>query len=160
MIGVYICENKKQSLEAIKEIFDGKFGKAKNVLIEEFLKGEEMSFFIICDGDSYQNFGTAQDHKRVLEGDKGKNTGGMGAYSPSRLINNELEKKILNKIINPTFKAIKDLGSVYKGFLYAGLMIVNNEPFLIEYNVRMGDPECQTLLPKLDTDLFEILDSC
>jgi len=158
--GVYICENKKQSLEAIKEIFDGKFGKAKNVLIEEFLKGEEMSFFIISDGDSYQNFGTAQDHKRVLEGDKGKNTGGMGAYSPSRLINNELEKKILDKIINPTLKAIKDLGTVYRGFLYAGLMIINNEPFLIEYNVRMGDPECQTLLPKLDTDLFEILDSC
>ena len=158
--GVYICENKKQSLEAIKEIFDGKFGKAKNVLIEEFLKGEEMSFFIISDGDSYKNFGTAQDHKRVLEGDKGKNTGGMGAYSPSRLINNELEKKILDKIINPTLKAIKDLGTIYKGFLYAGLMIINNEPFLIEYNVRMGDPECQTLLPKLDTDLFEILDSC
>ncbi|MBD1144596.1 phosphoribosylamine--glycine ligase [Pelagibacterales bacterium SAG-MED37] len=158
--GVYICENKKQSLEAIKEIFDGKFGKAKNVLIEEFLKGEEMSFFIISDGDSYQNFGTAQDHKRVLEGDKGKNTGGMGAYSPSRLINNELEKKISDKIINPTLKAIKDLGTVYKGFLYAGLMIINNEPFLIEYNVRMGDPECQTLLPKLDTDLFDILNSC
>ena len=158
--GVYICENKEQSYEAIKEIFDGKFGVAKNVLIEEFLKGEEMSFFIISDGNTYQNFGTAQDHKRVLEGDKGKNTGGMGAYSPSRLINKELEKKILAKIINPTLKAIKDLGTVYKGFLYAGLMIVNNEPFLIEYNVRMGDPECQTLIPKLDTDLFDILNSC
>ncbi len=158
--GVYICENKEQSYEAIKEIFDGKFGMAKNVLIEEFLKGEEMSFFIISDGYTYQNFGTAQDHKRVMEGDKGKNTGGMGAYSPSRLINKELEKKILAKIINPTLKAIKDLGTVYKGFLYAGLMIINNEPFLIEYNVRMGDPECQTLLPKLDTDLFEILNSC
>ncbi len=158
--GVYICENKKQSYEAIKEIFDGKFGVARNVLIEEFLKGEEMSFFIVSDGNTYQNFGTAQDHKRVMEGDKGKNTGGMGAYSPSRLINKELEKKILAKIINPTLKAIKDLGTVYKGFLYAGLMIVNNEPFLIEYNVRMGDPECQTLLPKLDTDLFDILNSC
>ena len=158
--GVYICENKDQSYEAIKEIFDGKFGKAKNVLIEEFLKGEEMSFFIISDGYTYQNFGTAQDHKRVLEGDKGKNTGGMGAYSPSRLINNQLEKKILDKIINPTLKAIKDLGTIYKGFLYAGLMIVDNEPFLIEYNVRMGDPECQTLLPKLETDLFEIFNSC
>ncbi len=158
--GVYICENKEQSCEAIKEIFGGKFGQAKNVLIEEFLNGEEMSFFIISDGYTYQNFGTAQDHKRVLEGDKGKNTGGMGAYSPSRLINSELEKKILNKIINPTLKAIKDLGTVYKGFLYAGLMIIDNEPFLIEYNVRMGDPECQTLLPKLETDLFEILNSC
>ena len=91
--GVYICENKDQSNQAIKEIFDGKFGKAKNVLIEEFLKGEEMSFFIISDGKTFQTFGTAQDHKRVFEGDKGKNTGGMGAYSPSRLINKELEKK-------------------------------------------------------------------
>ena len=158
--GVYICENKDQSNQAVKEIFDGKFGKAKNVLIEEFLEGEEMSFFIISDGLSFQNFGTAQDHKRVLENDKGKNTGGMGAYSPSRLINSELEKKILNKIINPTLKALEDLKTSYRGFLYAGLMIKNNEPYLIEYNVRMGDPECQTLLPKLETDLFEIIAAC
>ncbi len=157
--GVYICENKKHAIQAVKEIFDGKFGKAKSVLMEEFLKGEEMSFFIISDGSTYQSFGTAQDHKRVLEGDKGKNTGGMGAYSPSRLINNELEKKILKKIINPTLKALKELNTNYIGFLYAGLMIKNNEPYLIEYNVRMGDPECQTLLPKLDTDFFEILNA-
>ena len=158
--GVYICENKNQSIQAIKEIFDGKFGKAKNVLIEEFLKGEEMSFFIISDGKSFQTFGTAQDHKRVAEGDKGKNTGGMGAYSPSKLINNNLEKKIIDKIINPTLEALKDLNTKYKGFLYAGLMIINDEPYLIEYNVRMGDPECQTLLPKLKTDFFEILNLC
>ena len=158
--GVYICENKDQSFNAIKEIFGGKFGEAKNVLIEEFLKGEEMSFFIISDGHTYKNFSTAQDHKRVLEGDKGKNTGGMGAYSPSRLINNLLEKKILNKIINPTIKALNDLGTMYKGFLYAGLMIINNEPYLIEYNVRMGDPECQTILPKLNSDLYEIFSAC
>ena len=119
-----------------------------------------MSFFVISDGISIQNFGTAQDHKRVLEGDKGKNTGGMGAYSPSRLITNELEKKIIKKIINPTLKALKELGTNYKGFLYAGLMIVDNEPYLIEYNVRMGDPECQTILPKLKTDLMEIFLSC
>ena len=119
-----------------------------------------MSFFIISDGITFKNFGTAQDHKRVLEDDKGKNTGGMGAYSPSRLINDELEKKILDKIINPTLKAIKDLKKTYKGFLYAGLMITNNEPFLIEYNVRMGDPECQTILPKLNTDFCEIINSC
>ena len=119
-----------------------------------------MSFFIISDGITFKNFGTAQDHKRVLEGDKGKNTGGMGAYSPSRLINDELEKKILDKIINPTLKAIKDLKKTYKGFLYAGLMIINNEPFLIEYNVRMGDPECQTILPKLNTDFYEVINSC
>jgi phosphoribosylamine--glycine ligase len=158
--GVYICENKKQSNEAIKEIFGGKFGEAHNVLIEEFLEGEEMSFFIISDGISFQNFGTAQDHKRVLEGDQGKNTGGMGAYSPSRLIDKNLEKKILDRIINPTLEALKKLKTNYKGFLYAGLMIVKGDPYLIEYNVRMGDPECQTILPMLNTDLFEILQSC
>ena len=158
--GVYICENQEQSSEAIKEIFGGKFGQANNVLIEEFLKGEEMSFFIISDGISFQTFGTAQDHKRVLEGDKGKNTGGMGAYSPSRLIDKNLEKKILDKVIIPTLEALKKLKTSYKGFLYAGLMIVKGDPYLIEYNVRMGDPECQTILPMLNTDLFEILDSC
>ena len=158
--GVYICDNVEESSKAVKEVFEGKFGKTNKVLIEEFLKGEEMSFFIISDGISIQNFGTAQDHKRVLEGDKGKNTGGMGAYSPSRLIEEQLEKKILNKIINPTLKALKDLGTEYRGFLYAGLMIIDNEPYLIEYNVRMGDPECQTILPKLNTDLFEIFLAC
>ena len=158
--GVYICNNKQESFMAVEEIFDGKFGDAKNVLIEEFLKGEEMSYFIISDGTSIKSFETAQDHKRVLEGDNGKNTGGMGAYSPSRLISNSLEKKILDKIIKPTLKGLSDLGTEYKGFLYAGLMIVENEPYLIEYNVRMGDPECQTILPKLKTDLAEIIDSC
>ena len=158
--GVYICENKNQSIDAIKEIFGGKFGNAENVLVEEFLKGEEMSYFIISDGITFKNFDTAQDHKRVLESDKGKNTGGMGAYSPSRLINVTLEKKILDQIIKPTLKAIKDLGTIYKGFLYAGLMIVDGNPFLIEYNVRMGDPECQTILPKLNTDFYEILNAC
>ena len=158
--GVYICNNEQESFMAVEEIFNGKFGEAKNVLIEEFLKGEEMSYFIISDGTNIKSFETAQDHKRVLEGDTGKNTGGMGAYSPSRLINNDLEDKILSKIIKPTLKGLKDLGTEYKGFLYAGLMIVENEPYLIEYNVRMGDPECQTILPKLKTDLVEILMAC
>ena len=158
--GVYICEDKEQSTQAVKEIFEGKFGKANQVLIEEFLKGEEMSFFIISDGKTFKKFGTAQDHKRVLEGDKGKNTGGMGAYSPSRLENKELDKKIIDKIIKPTLKGLKELNTSFKGFLYAGLMIVNGEPFLIEYNVRMGDPECQTILPKLKTDISKIIDSC
>ena len=158
--GVYICENKNDAEIAIKEIFEGKFGEAKNILIEEFLKGEEMSFFVISDGKSIKNFQTAQDHKRAFEGDKGKNTGGMGSYSPSRLINNELENKILKKIIHPTIKGLQDIKCDYKGFLYAGLMIVENEPYLIEYNVRMGDPECQTILPKLKSDLFEIIKSC
>jgi len=158
--GVYICNNEQESFMAVEEIFDGKFGEAKNVLIEEFLEGEEMSYFIISDGTTVKSFETAQDHKRVLEGDNGKNTGGMGAYSPSRLISNDLENKILDKIIKPTLKGLSDLGTEYKGFLYAGLMIVENEPYLIEYNVRMGDPECQTILPKLKTDLAEIIDSC
>ena len=158
--GVYICNNEQESFMAVEEIFDGKFGEAKNVLIEEFLEGEEMSYFIISDGTTVKSFETAQDHKRVLEGDSGKNTGGMGAYSPSRLITNDLENKILDKIIKPTLKGLSDLGTEYKGFLYAGLMIVENEPYLIEYNVRMGDPECQTILPKLKTDLAEIIDSC
>ena len=158
--GVYICNNLHDSEIAINEIFNGKFGKADNVLIEEFLEGEEMSYFIISDGKTIKNFGTAQDHKRVLEGDKGKNTGGMGAYSPSRLINDELEKKIINKIIKPTLEGLSKKGIEYKGFLYAGLMIVKGEPFLIEYNVRMGDPECQTILPKLKTDLSQIFLSC
>ena len=158
--GVYISNNIDEANTAINEIFDGKFGVANNLLIEEFLQGEEMSYFIISDGVNFKNFGTAQDHKRVLEGDKGKNTGGMGAYSPSRLISEEMESKIINKIIKPSLKGLEKLGVKYKGFLYAGLMIVDNEPFLIEYNVRMGDPECQTILPKLKTDLSEVFLAC
>ena len=158
--GVYICGNNNEASDAIKEIFNGKFGLAENVLIEEFLEGEEMSYFIITDGKTISKFGTAQDHKRVLEGDLGKNTGGMGAYSPSRLISKELDKKIMNKIINPTLRGIEDYGTKYKGFLYAGLMIVKGEPYLIEYNVRMGDPECQTIIPKLETDLLDIFIAC
>ena len=158
--GVYICEDREEAKLAIKEIFGGKFGKCKNLLVEEFLKGEEMSYFIITDGKTIKKFGTAQDHKRVLENDKGKNTGGMGAYSPSRLINKELDKKIVSKIIEPTIKGLKEIGTNYKGFLYVGLMIVDNEPYLIEYNVRMGDPECQTILPKLKSNLLDIFLSC
>jgi len=158
--GVYICESIQQSEQAVIEIFNGKFGEANKVLIEEFLTGEEMSFFIISDGKTFKQFGTAQDHKRVYEGDKGKNTGGMGAYSPSRLENDKLNQKILNKIIKPTLKGLRDLNTSFKGFLYAGLMIVKDEPFLIEYNVRMGDPECQTILPKLKTDFAKIVESC
>ena len=158
--GVYICENKDNASNAIEEIFNGKFGKAKHILIEEFLKGEEMSYFIVSDGKNIKRFQTAQDHKRVGEGDTGKNTGGMGAYSPSRLINKELDEKILEKIIQPTLKALKDMNCIYKGFLYAGLMIANNEPYLIEYNVRMGDPECQTIIPKLKSDLLDIILAC
>ncbi len=158
--GVYICNDKADYSAAVKDIFDGKFGKAEKILIEEFLVGEEMSFFVICDGKNFKKFGTAQDHKRVGEGDKGKNTGGMGAYSPSKLDNEILNKKILDQIIKPTLKGLKELNTSFKGFLYAGLMIVKGEPFLIEYNVRMGDPECQTILPRLKSDLAEIVEAC
>ena len=158
--GVYICNNENEAIIAIEEIFNGKFGEAKKLLIEEFLKGEEMSFFTIHDGKTFKTFDTAQDHKRVLEGDKGKNTGGMGAYSPSRLINKVLKNKIIERIIRPTLEGLNELGTKYKGFLYTGLMIVKNEPYLIEYNVRMGDPECQTILPKLKTDISEIFLAC
>ena len=157
--GVYICDTKKQAVLAVEEIFNGKFGVAKELLIEEFLTGEEMSFFVISDGKNIKNFGTAQDHKRVGEKDTGPNTGGMGAYSPSRLENDQLNKKILSKIIYPTIKALKNLNTEFKGFLYAGLMIINNEPYLIEYNVRMGDPECQTIFPRLKTNFFEIVEA-
>jgi len=155
--GVYISQTKKEAEKAVYEIFNGKFGDSKTILIEEFLKGEEMSFFIISDGKNFKKFGTAQDHKRVGEGDTGLNTGGMGAYSPSRFESDSLDKKIMNKIIKPTLSALQKEGISFKGFLYAGLMIVKNEPYLIEYNVRMGDPECQTILPRLKTDFFEII---
>ena len=158
--GVYICENFLAAKTAVEEIFNGKFGKANEVLVEEFLNGEEMSFFIIYDNKSFQFFNTAQDHKRVFEGDKGKNTGGMGAYSPSRLINPDLENKVIDKIILPTLKYLKKNNGKYIGFLYAGLMVMDNEPFLIEYNVRMGDPECQTILPLLNNDFVEIIENC
>ena len=158
--GVYICKNQDDAKIAVKELFGGRFGKADCVLIEEFLNGEEMSYFIISDGETHKFFQTAQDHKRVGENDTGKNTGGMGAYSPSRLYTNDLDKKINEKIIRPTLNGIKELGSNYSGFLYVGLMIIKNEPYLIEFNVRMGDPECQTILPILDTDLAEIFLAC
>ena len=133
--GVYICETLDEAQNATKDIFGGKFGLAHNILVEEFLSGDEMSYFIISDGKTFKNFNTAQDHKRIFDGDKGKNTGGMGAYSPSGLINSHLRDKIINRIIKPTLKALSKIGEEYTGFLYAGLMIKNNEPYLIEYNV-------------------------
>tara|TARA_B100000945_G_C20377703_1_gene595477 strand:- start:47 stop:1309 length:1263 start_codon:yes stop_codon:yes gene_type:complete len=158
--GVYICKNFLDAKKACEEIFGGKFGKAKEILIEDFLSGEEMSFFVIYDNKSFKIFNTAQDHKRIYEGDKGKNTGGMGAYSPSRLNSKILEKKIINKIIVPTLDFLKKENGVYVGFLYAGLIVKDNEPYLIEYNVRMGDPECQTILPLLENDFVEVIKRC
>ena len=129
------------------------------VILEEFLKGEEASYFLIVDKKSFKFFGSAQDHKRVGEKDVGPNTGGMGAYSPASIINKNLEKKIIKKIVNPTLLALKKKKKPYTGFLYVGLMIKNNEPYLIEYNVRMGDPECQVIIPRLNTDIVKIFNN-
>ena len=157
--GVTICSSKEEALNSVKEILNGKFKSSKKVILEEFLNGEELSYFSLVDTNSYHFFGTAQDHKRVAEGDVGPNTGGMGAYSPAPILTVTLEEKIKKKIIEPTLNAMKKFGHPYKGFLYAGLMIVKNEPYLIEYNIRMGDPECQVLMMRLKTDLLEIIDS-
>ena len=157
--GVSICNSIEKALKDTKEILEGKFKSSNQVVLEEFLEGEELSYFVIVDKNSYHFFGSAQDHKRVGEGDVGPNTGGMGAYSPAPLLTSKLENKIKKKIIEPTLKAMKNLGYPYKGFLYAGLMIKKEEPYLIEYNIRMGDPECQVLMMRLKTDLIEIIDS-
>jgi len=156
--GVTICETQDQAIKACNEILLGKFKSSSKVVLEEYLDGEEMSYFLIVDKNTHKFFGSAQDHKKVGKNDTGPNTGGMGAYSPSRIINDELEKKIEERIIRPTLHAMKKKGHPFKGFLYAGLMIVNNnEPYLIEYNVRMGDPECQTIMTRLDNDLLELI---
>ncbi len=155
--GVTICSSKKKVLNISEEIFKGKFKSSKKIVLEEFLEGEEASYFVIADKKTFKFFGTAQDHKRVKENDKGPNTGGMGAYSPAKIIDKKLEKKIINKIIKPTFFALKKKKIYYTGFLYVGLMIQDNEPYLIEFNVRMGDPECQVILPRLKTDLIKII---
>ena len=157
--GVTVCTSVDEALKNTKEILDGKFKSSNKVILEEFLEGEELSYFVIVDENSYRFFGSAQDHKRVGEGDSGPNTGGMGAYSPSPLLTHNLEKKIKEKIIEPTLSAMKNLGHPYKGFLYAGLMILKNEPYLIEYNIRMGDPECQVLMMRLESDLLEIINN-
>ena len=156
--GVTICTSIDEALKNTKDILEGKFKSSKKVVLEEFLEGEELSYFVIVDENSYYFFGSAQDHKKVGEGDTGPNTGGMGAYSPAPLLTKQLEEKIKKKIIEPTIKAMKIFGHPYKGFLYAGLMIHKNEPYLIEYNIRMGDPECQALMMRLETDLLEIID--
>ena len=160
--GVIIAENYNAAEKAVKEIFSGLFNDAgKEIVIEEFLIGEEVSYFIIADENDFIELTSAQDHKRIGVGDTGPNTGGMGAYSPAPIMNKELEEITINKIIKPTLKAMKDLGCPYTGVLYAGLMITKEGPKLIEYNVRFGDPECQVILPRLKSDLLSlIISSC
>ena len=155
--GVAICNSAKEVIKFSNEIFLGKFKSCKKLVLEEFLTGEEASYFIIVDKNNFSFIGSAQDHKRVGEGETGPNTGGMGAYSPAPIINKEIEKKIINKIIKPTLLFLKNKKKPYTGFLYVGLMIKNNNPYLIEYNIRMGDPECQVILPRLKTKLLDII---
>ena len=155
--GVTICKTKKKILKTSYEILNGKFKSSKKLVLEEFLEGEEASYFLIVDDNSFKFFGTAQDHKRVYINDKGPNTGGMGAYSPAPIINKIVENKIISKIVKPTLRSLKKKRKPYTGILYVGLMIKNNEPYLIEYNIRMGDPECQVILPRLKTDLLKII---
>ena len=157
--GVTICKTKKEIFTISNEIFKGKFKTSRKLVLEEFLKGEEASYFLIVDKKNYKFFGSAQDHKRVGENERGPNTGGMGAYSPAPIINKDLEEKIIKKIVKPTLLALKNKKKPYTGFLYVGLMIINKEPYLIEYNVRMGDPECQVILPRLKTDLVKIFNA-
>ncbi|MBL6857829.1 MAG: phosphoribosylamine--glycine ligase [Pelagibacteraceae bacterium] len=155
--GVVICYSKKEVEKFSNEIFLGKFKSSKKLVLEEFLEGEEVSYFLIVDKKRFSFIGSAQDHKRVGENETGPNTGGMGAYSPAPVINKDLEKKIIKNIVEPTLKALRERNHSYTGFLYVGLMIKNNDPYLIEYNVRMGDPECQVILPRLKTDLGKLL---
>jgi len=159
--GVVIAETHADAEAALLDMFGGKFGEAgAEVVIEEFMHGEEASFFALTDGTAILSFGSAQDHKRVGEGDTGPNTGGMGAYSPAPVLTPELEAQVLREIIEPTVETMRAEGTPYSGVLYAGLMLTDKGPKLIEYNCRFGDPECQVLMMRLESDLVEIMLAC
>ncbi len=156
--GVIVAMTDEQAQAAVRDIFSGRFGAAgAEVVIEEFLDGEEASFFALCDGETAVPFGTAQDHKRVGDGDTGANTGGMGAYSPAPVLDAAMSARVIDEIIAPTMNGMAAEGCPYKGVLYAGLMITAEGPKLIEYNCRFGDPECQVLMMRLDSDIVPLL---
>jgi phosphoribosylamine--glycine ligase len=159
--GVVIADSLEQAEEALADMFDGAFGEAgAEVVIEEFMEGEEASYFAITDGAIIVPFGDAQDHKRVGEGDTGPNTGGMGAYSPAPVLSPQLRGQAIQRIIGPTVRALAEAGTPYVGVLYAGLMLTDEGPKLVEYNCRFGDPECQVLMMRLESDLGEYLYAC
>ena len=159
--GVVIAETYEQAQEALGEMFDGRFGSAgSEVVIEQFLTGEEASFFALTDGTAIVPIGTAQDHKRVGEGDTGPNTGGMGAYSPAPVLTDALQAQVMREIVEPTVRTMAAEGTPYSGVLYAGLMLTKDGPQLIEYNARFGDPECQVLMMRLESDLVELMLAC
>ncbi|MGE0212653.1 MAG: phosphoribosylamine--glycine ligase [Parvibaculaceae bacterium] len=155
--GVTVATSVEEAEAAVRDIFSGRFGKDSSVVIEEFLEGEEASFFALCDGRTAVAFGTAQDHKRVGDGDTGPNTGGMGAYSPAPVLTDALVERTMKEIVEPTLKAMAARGTPFKGVLYAGLMIGPEGPKLIEYNVRFGDPECEVLMPRLKDDILTLM---
>ncbi|MDX1716142.1 MAG: phosphoribosylamine--glycine ligase [Anderseniella sp.] len=156
--GVTVAMTGAEAEAAVKDIFAGRFGEAgAECVIEEYLDGEEASFFALCDGKTAVAFGTAQDHKRVGEGDTGPNTGGMGAYSPAPVMTDEMCRRTMDEIINPTMKAMQAEGCPYQGVFFAGLMITAKGPQLIEYNVRFGDPECQVLMMRLKDDIVTLM---
>ena len=159
--GVLIIPEAKEAKESLEEMLvGGKFGAASNkVVIEEFLDGIEMSVFVMTDGNSYKVMPTAKDYKRIGEGDTGLNTGGMGAVSPVPFADDDLMQKIEDRIIKPTIDGFKKEEIIYKGFVFIGLMIVDKEPFVIEYNVRMGDPETEVVLPRISSDLLSHLNA-
>ncbi len=159
--GVIIPETLDDALAALDDMFGGAFGEAgAEVVIEEFMTGEEASYFILVDGETVLPIGTAQDHKRVGEGDTGPNTGGMGAYSPAPVLTDEIAQKALDEIIKPTMAEMARRGTPYQGVLYAGLMIENGQPRLVEYNVRFGDPECQVLMLRLGAQALDLIHAC
>ena len=157
--GVIVCNSKDEAKKSIDMMLvDKKFGDAgNNIIIEERIDGIEASYIALSDGKIAIPMATSQDHKRVFDDDKGPNTGGMGAYSPTPIIDNNISQKIQEKIIDKTISSLRDEGITFKGFLYAGIMLKDDEPFVLEYNVRMGDPECQPILIRMDSDLFEYL---
>ncbi|KMS54046.1 phosphoribosylamine--glycine ligase [Sphingobium cupriresistens] len=156
--GVIIAQTRDEAIEALDTMFSGAFGAAgEEVVLEEFMTGEEASFFALTDGVAILPFGSAQDHKRVGDGDTGPNTGGMGAYSPARVLTPELEADVIDTIIRPTVETMAAEGMPYSGVLYAGLMLTTDGPKLIEYNARFGDPECQVLMTRFDGDLIDLL---
>src|SRR6187200_2399177 len=156
--GVVVAETVQEAEAAIDMMFGGGLGSpAWEIVIEECLVGEEASFFALCDGETAVQLASAQDHKRVGDGDKGPNTGGMGAYSPAPIMTEQMNRRVMEEIIHPTVRALKHAGAPYKGVLFAGLMITKDGPKLIEYNVRFGDPECQVLMLRLMSDLVPAL---
>ncbi len=159
--GVVVAMDEAEALVAIDDMFGGSFGAAgAEVVIEEFMDGEEASFFILSDGENVLSIGTAQDHKRAFDGDEGPNTGGMGAYSPAPVLTNALQEKALTEIIRPTIAEMAKRGTPYTGVLYAGLMIKDGQPRLVEYNVRFGDPECQVLMMRLGGQALDLMLAC